>query len=122
MMRWMQFFRGERVPDPKLLVLDCEDVESIICISANGEATLVRPGEGFPVGAELVFASWTAKKSHLGALERDAEGLLVRERLSAMYLMRKRPGDASATPAQDSGWECKVYRPDFSPDALAFSR
>ena len=122
MLRWMQLLKGERARDPKLLVQDCNDAESIICLSANGEAAMVRPGEQFPVGTELVFASWTAKKSREGVLERDADGHLVRERLSAVYLMRKRRTQASLVAPPDGGWECRVYRPDSSPDAQTSAR
>lgn len=114
----MQVFKGGQPRDSQPLVVDCDDAGSIIRISANGTAATVRPGEQFPVGAELVFPSRTAKKSCRGVLGRNAEGRLVRERLNFLHLMRKRRMAPSVVTPPDAGKGCKVYRPDSSSDAF----
>ena len=111
--------RDWRTQESVLVVLDRSEDESIIRISANSAGAAVRHGEPFPPGTAIVFASWVAKKTSGGVLQRDDAGHLVRQRLNTIYSMRKCESPAKDGSTRQLGvWECRSYRAETSPDAL----
>jgi plastocyanin len=92
---------------------------------ANSVAASVKPGEPFPYGSVLLFESWRPKETATGDVVKDANGRLIREALTTIFVMRKEQGFGEAYKDLRNGeWEYVAYRPDKSvqtPPQLSFS-
>jgi plastocyanin len=97
-------------------VYDRPENRQIRVACANEQAASVKPGEPFPYGSVLLFESWRAKQDASGNVAKDANGRLIREGLTTIFVMRKEQGFGEAYQGLRNGeWEYVAYRPDKSP-------
>lgn len=107
-----------RLRQAVLVVQDRHNDHRITYVCANDADALVKPGEPFPLGAELVFESWAVRHDASGSLMRDASGNPLPERLTSIHVLRKNLASAAAIRQRPGQWECLFYRRDDSPDSV----
>jgi plastocyanin len=99
----------------KLLQVDRTDNGQIRIVWANSEAAATKLGEDYPYGSVMLFESWTSKRDSAGVFLRDADGHLIPDSLSTIFVKRKEPGFGEAYGENRNGeWEYVAYRPDGS--------
>jgi plastocyanin len=94
-------------------VFDRIDAKSVQYVCANTVAASIKKGEPFPYGSILVFETWRPREDASSNVVLDANGHLIRERLNAIFVMRKEQGFGEAYgPLRNGEWEYVAYRPD----------
>lgn len=93
-------------------VMDRTDARVVSYVCANDIAATVKPDQPFPDGSVLVFETWRPKAEG-AALAKDAQGHLIREVLTGVFVMKKGPGLGDEYGALKTGdWAYVAYRPD----------
>lgn len=107
------FPEGYQATFKQFYVFDRLDTNQIRFICANDTAASLKKGQPFPYGSILVFESWRAKQDASGKVIKDANGHLIRESLSTIFVMRKEQGfGAEYQRLRNGEWEYVAYRPD----------
>ncbi|MBI4340620.1 MAG: cytochrome P460 family protein [Chloroflexi bacterium] len=107
------FPEGYREDFKQFFVFDRIDAKSVQYVCGNTVAASVKKGEPFPYGSILVFETWRPKEDASRNVILDANGHLIRQSLSAIFVMRKEQGFGEAYgPLRNGEWEYVAYRPD----------
>ncbi len=97
----------------KLLTVDRPDNGQIRVIWGNSEAASVNWWDPFPYGSVLLFESYTSKRDADGNFLFDADGHLIPNTLSTIFVRRKGVGfGADYQGIRNGEWEYVAYRPD----------
>jgi plastocyanin len=98
-----------------LYVFDRTDTKQVRVVCGNDVAASVKEGQPFPYGSVIVFESWRPKEDSSSNAIKDANGHLIREVLTTLFVMRKEKGYGEAYQNLRNGeWEYVAYRPDKS--------
>ncbi len=71
-------------------------------------------GDPFPIGTVSVMEIWSARKAPDGALQRSADGKLVKDTLASVFVMGKSEGAGALAPAalRNGDWVYASYGGD----------
>ncbi|MBI1787796.1 MAG: cytochrome P460 family protein [Acidobacteria bacterium] len=109
------FPTGYKETFKKLLTVDRLDNGQIRVIWANDKAAGIPIWENYPYGSVLLFESYTSKRDPSNNLMLDADGRLIPDTLSTLFVKRKEMGFGEAYGVNRNGeWEYVAYRPDGS--------
>jgi len=97
----------------KMLTFDRPDNGQIRVVWANDIAAATPFWEPYPYGSVLLFEAWTVKRDASGAIAYDANGRMMQDTLSTVFVKRKGVGFGEAYgPNRNGEWEYVSYRPD----------
>ena len=83
-------------------------------IYINPTGNSVVAGEAFPDGTVSIMELWSARETANGSLMRDADGRLVKDDLSLIFVMTKSPGAGEKVPEalRNGDWVYAGYKAD----------